>query len=220
MFTKKYCKNCNRKLNSEFDFCPYCGTPVNQKKAKSQDWGMLGKDDSLNNEIRLPPAFGSLFNSLVKSLEKQFMENMNEVNKGGKKELPKRSGISISISSTPGNSPKVKVNSFGKTDQKIKKRVVKTSKFFTQEQLEKFSNLPREEPKTSTRRFANTLIYELEMPGLTSMEDISITRLESSMEIRGLGKEKAYFKIVPVNFPIARAYISEGKVILEFAVKE
>ncbi len=45
MFKKKRCRNCGRKVNSNYDFCPYCGAQLKDSFEDSGDWGLLGKDD-------------------------------------------------------------------------------------------------------------------------------------------------------------------------------
>jgi len=38
--------------------------------------------------------------------------------------------------------------------------------------------LPRHEPATNIRRLSNKVVYEIEMPEIKSIEDISIIKLE------------------------------------------
>ncbi|MEK6913271.1 MAG: hypothetical protein AABW47_01205, partial [Nanoarchaeota archaeon] len=97
--------------------------------------------------------------------------------------------------------------------EKIKKNT------FTAEKAKKFLSLKREEPKTNIRRLSNRVIYELEMPDVQSTEDISITKLESSIEIKAIGKNKAYAKRIPINLPIQNYDFLEGKLILELGIK-
>lgn len=186
-------------------------------------FGMLGKNDfmPLANEIKLPMGFNALFNSLVKNLSKEFdaqlKENMKEQNSG----KAKKDGISISISTFGNGAPRIKVSPMGnqqkeepeQSTEKIKKNV------FTAEKIKRFSELKREEPKTNIRRLSNKIIYEIEMPDVKSAEDVSIIKLENSIEIKAIGKKKAYAKIIPINLPIKNYNLSEGKLTLELSIK-
>ena len=69
--------------------------------------------------------------------------------------------------------------------------------------------------KTNLKRFGDKIVYEIEMPETKSFKDILINQLESSIEIKAIGKTKAYFKIIPINMLITNQKLSEGKLILE-----
>ena len=222
MFNKKKCPRCNSKISKDFDFCPYCGNLFNN----SEDWGMLGKNDfePLRTEMKLPMGLNTLFNSLVKSLDKEFQQLDREMGKEmTKQQKPKNNihtgGISISISSAGDNNPKIKINSFGnipefqREERQIKKHVKKTE--FSEDNLKKLSKLPKEEPSTHIKRLSDKLIYEIDVPGVKSIKDISIIQLENSIEIKAIGKDKAYFKLIPLNFPIINQKLSNGKLVLE-----
>ena len=47
--------------------------------------------------------------------------------------------------------------------------------------IKKFSSLKKEEPKTDLRRLSNRMIYELEMPEVHSINDVSIVKLETTI---------------------------------------
>lgn len=53
------------------------------------------------------------------------------------------------------------------------------------------------------------------MPEVKSFKDILINKLENSIEIKAIGKTKAYFKIIPINIPIISQRLFQGKLILE-----
>ncbi len=66
---------------------------------------------------------------------------------------------------------------------------------------------------------ADKVIYEIEMPEVKSMKDISIVKLENSIEIKAVSKKKAYIKLIPINMPITNYQLEKGKLILELEAK-
>ena len=239
MFNKKKCKRCNSKISKEFDFCPYCGSKEdgtsNENKGNYDEssWGMLGRNDLFptRTEIELPFGFNTLFKSLMKNLDSQF----KEMGKGfgrefqENKKIPKEvrsGGISISISTSNNGPPEIRVKSSGnipefrREEEGIKKQLKPTSqKALSEGSLKKFSKLPRQEPNTNVRRLSNKVVYEIDLPGVKTTNDISIIKLENSIEIKAVSKDKAYFKLIPINIPIKKYFLKEEKLILELEAK-
>lgn len=221
MFGKKKCDKCRSNIDKDFDFCPYCGDHVED----NEDFGLLGKNDfsQSKEQIKLPMGFDLLFRTLVRELDKQFKEIDKEIGKERKTKVQK-GGISISISSFGNQAPRVMVNSngnnieFKQKEQQIKKQLSKNK--FSEENIKKLSTLPKSEPKTNIRRLSNKLIYEVDMPEVKSIKDISIIQLENSIEIKAIGKDRAYFKLIPLGLPIKNQKFSEGKLILELENKD
>lgn len=209
MFKKIECGRCGNKVSEKYEFCPYCGYMLIENK---RDLGMLGKDDDLSlDEMRLPTELNSLFNSLMKNLQKQLNKEME---KSSSKRPLKKTGVSIRISTSFDGKPKVKIDSFGDTKKQVKEKKL-SPKTFSSERLRKFSSLQREEPKTDIRRLSKKVVYEIEMPGIKSINDISIVQLEQSIEIRGIAKDRSYFKLIPISMPITKYSLENDKLILE-----
>ncbi len=80
---------------------------------------------------------------------------------------------------------------------------------------EKHSKLPRKEPETSVRRLTDKIVYEISLPGVKNEKDITINKLQNSIEIKAFSKDKAYFKLIPVSFPVKNWKLSKEKLILE-----
>jgi len=221
MFKKKECNKCGKKLSDKYDFCPYCGNRI--KEGMNNEWGMLGKNDFMSqmDDIKLPLGFKTLFNALMKDMNKQFNQSEKEMKDETLQNKIKKDGISISISTFGDGPPRISVNPLGnrqevdveKEDSRVKQSL------FSKEKIKKFSSLPRKEPKTNIRRLSNKVIYELEMPEVVSIEDVSVVKLESSIEIKAIAKDKSYFKLIPINLPLKKCDLSEGKLILELGVK-
>ena len=219
MFKKRICKRCGNKISNDYKFCPYCGNPSNEK---SEDLGMLGKNDFMpsNNEIKLPMGLGMIFNSLMKNLNKQFSELDKEMKTKNNKRNPFfKQGLSISIATSGNMPPEIMVNSFKnnpKQKQQIKQMPLQN---LSQETLEKISTLPKQEPLTNIRRLADKVIYEINVPEVSSIKDVSIIKLENSIEIKAFAKDKVYVKLIPINLPITNYELSHGKLILELGVR-
>jgi hypothetical protein len=225
MLGKKKCGKCNSKIDKDFDFCPYCGNYIED----NEDFGLLGKNDFTPSkpQMKLPLGFDLLFRTLVKELDKQFKELDKEIGKEKMKpnKLQRAGGISISISSSGNQPPKVMVNSYGNVpefkqkEQEIKKQIKQPTNF-SEENLKKLSTLQKTEPTTNIRRLSNRLIYEVDMPEVKSIKDISIIQLENSIEIKAIGKGKAYFKLIPLGLPIKKQKFEKGKLLLELENKD
>jgi HSP20 family molecular chaperone IbpA len=226
MFKKRECNRCRRKIDEKYSFCPYCGNRFDSENP--EDYGLLGKNDSFfpANEIKLPIGFNALFNSIMKNLTKEFDEQLSKSyfpEQGKQPKNTKKDGISISISTFGNGPPKIKVTQLGENpkmqiQEEIKEKV--KSDTFTKEKIKKFASMKREEPKTDVRRLSNKMIYEIELPGVKSLEDISIIKLENSIEVKAIAKSKSYIKTIPINLPITNYNLSEGKLILELAIKD
>ncbi len=222
MFKKKSCEKCGNKISGKYEFCPYCGNSLN--KNYEGNFGMLGKTDTESfEEMKLPTGLNMIFNSLMKNLSKQ----MNELDRKKKPvfKKPFNKGVSISISTSGNSPPEIKINSFGnalglnqkqQTQKRIQNKVLNN---VSEENFKKFSNLPREEPLTNIRRFSDKVVYEIDLPKVNSMKDISIVKLENSIEIKALGKNKVYSKLIPIALPIVNYEFSKEKLVLEFGVK-
>jgi len=213
MFGKKVCGSCNKKINEKYSFCPHCGnSPIKRSK---EDEGMLGNDDFVNEFENFSNTIfggvgskiiGKMFENAMKVLEKE-MEK--EVKRNGRREIKRpKTNFQLFINGQ-------KVNGFeNHTHRKPKQQ--REIQRLPQNVLSKFSNLPQKSPKTDVRRLSDKVVYEINMPGVNSLKDVSITKLENNIEIRAISKNKAYQKMIPVNFPIIDYTLSKGKLILEF----
>ena len=225
MFRKKECPRCRTRIDEKYSFCPNCGNKFDSKHEEN-DWGILGKDDFMPsmNEVKLPFGFNAIFNSLMKNMSKELSEQLSKNHfqqESDNSKKIKKEGISISISTFGNGPPKIKVTQLGnkpKMEAKEEKEKTKPNTF-TKEKIKKFANLERKEPKTNIRRLSNKMIYEIEIPGVKSLDDVSIIKLENSIEIKAISKNKAYTKTIPINLPITNYDLSEGKLILELGIK-
>ncbi len=230
MFSKKKCKNCGEKISDNYNYCPYCRAPLGDL-FDEEDYGLLGRNDFKEPEedIKLPMGLNALFNSLLKNLNKEMKEfNQENVNNQNNPKADgiskKRGGISISISTSGDKPPEIKVRSFGDAPEFVEKgqKVEKGAKKIElpASDLSKSTGLPKKEPQTNIRRFSNKVTYEIKLPGVRSIKDISIIQLENSIEIKALANNKVFYKIIPINLPIHKYDLSKGVLTLELDAKE
>ena len=240
MFGKKTCSGCNEKVSKEFDFCPHCGSAFGKGKNK-EDYGMLGTDDELERTEASSPfesilgkmssgMFNKLFGNAVKMLEKELekeFKNQNQnvginENQNQNPIFPQRTNFEIIINGKRINPENIrfsqKVLHPSENSNKQKKKTIPK---MSSESMKKISKMKKKEPSTNIRRLSNKVIYEIDIPGVKSMEDISIIKLENSIEIKALAedKKKAYSKLIPINLPITNYEFSDGKLILELDAK-
>lgn len=203
MFREK-CNHCGKSVKKDYDFCPHCG--FNLAKAREErEYGLLGKEDIENSERRFEQSFrisgginiGEIFNT-VNSLMNELTRNLD-----GNEGFPR--GININLSCKKPTSP-------------IKESPKKSIGFsgFSDEKIKEYSKLPKTEPKTDIRRLSKKMLYELEMPDVKGINDIMVSKLENSVEIRAVGKKMAYFKIIPLELELLKYDFEDGKLILEF----
>ena len=210
----KNCPKCGKNIKKDFDFCPYCGSSLDANNS----WGMLGKNDHIfeqnqfNNSLFGGGIFNKMIGNAMKMLEKELQKSVKEP----QSDIP-RTKVQLYI-----NGKKINI---GAQPRKIIKKPVKKqiksipSTYFSKEALKKFSNLPREDPKTNVRRLSDRIIYDIEMPEVKSIKDIAIVKLENSIEIKAIGKNKSYYKLIKIGLPIIDYYLSKGKLILELGTK-
>jgi len=232
------CKRCNEKVSKSSNFCGNCGLDLS-RNYDPRDYGMIGRDDfgPLND---MPMGLGSLFGNIMKEMMKQMNDAQKEMrephnhnhehahNHGHKPKQGKdntkvnKSGISISISSTGDGQPKIKIEKFGDAakknldDEESEIQEIIPNNEISDEVAKQYAKLPKEEAKSKVRRLSNKIIYEIELPGVTSLEDIIINRLEEGIEVRAFAEKKSYFKNLPVNYPITKYSLSKGgKLLIE-----
>jgi len=217
MFNKKECQKCGKKIDKKYDFCPYCGKHLNESP---ENWGMLGKNDSpdffpFQNSL-LRGIGGGILNKMLGSAMKMLEKEMQrEVQKERQNLNQPKTNFQLFINGKRINlkeNPKVK----RKNPQRKKINFLPS---FSESKSKNTSKLPRKEPKTNIRRFSDKIVYEIEMPGVKSIKDISIVKLENSIEIKSFTKNKSYFKSIPISLPIIDYELSNEKLILELEGK-
>ena len=91
---------------------------------------------------------------------------------------------------------------------------------FSKAKAQKFAKLEQRNPPTNIRRFSKKVVYEITMPEVKSIEDISIVQLENSIEIKAIGKNKSYLKSIPITLPLINKDFYKGTLTLELDAQD
>ncbi len=215
MFGEK-CNNCGIKFSGKYSFCPHCGN--SKKNSRGKDFGMLGESDFEEPNNFIEESF----------IEKLGGKMINKVFENAVKMIEKEMSKEMRRQTSPQNQPKgnfqlfvngKKVN-LGEIQPRKEERMEREEIIeLPNEPLKNFSKFPRKEPQTNVKRLSDKVLYEVSMPGIKTEKDISIINLENSIEIKGIGKEISYQKILPVSLPIMGFNLSRGKLVLELGLK-
>lgn len=219
MFKKKECNKCGKKVNEKYEFCPHCGNLVGGD-FKKENWGLLGKNDTPSEIDNFSKSIfgnigGGIMNKMLGNAMKMLESEMQKEIK--RKNAPNKSNFQLFINGKKinlGNHPP----QIQRQETKIPVKKI-SLKQFSKEKLKKLATLPKEEPSTKIRRFANKVVYEISIPEIKSINDISITQLETSIEIKALAKNKVYSKLIPINLPLINFNFLDEKLVFEFSVK-
>ena len=215
MFDKIKCQRCKEKISEKFDFCPHCGLPINSSE---EDWGLLGKNDKMSNDpfknTMLQGFSGTMLNKMLTGAMKMLEKEMQKEIKNPNQEAPMRSNFELYINGKRISPKNVKITRRGANEKPVKSTF---SNQFSANNIKKFADLPKHEPAANVRRFSNKVVYELDIPGVLSLEDIAVSKLENSIEIKAISKDKAYKKLIPIDLPLRAYKLDKGKLVLELS---
>lgn len=202
----------------------------------------LPEDSPFSEMGKMPPGFNFILDKLMKKFGKEFTELSEEMQKKlleekeGQNNLKNdsgneknngnfvRKGLNINISSSNGQPPKIKVTSFGNPEntmvQELKSQKEKTkdikNNYFSKKKSQEYSELPKKNPEKNVKRFSDKIEYEIFLPGVKSIENVELKKLEESVEIKAIGNKTAYFKTIPVNLKLKDYSLEKEKLILDF----
>ena len=203
-------------IEGKYNFCPYCGLSFADPRRDREDFGLLGKEDipDMNEDGGFPvqgmgftdKLVGTLFNSLMKNLDKQIRNQMLNT----KDDFP-----GAEIRGFP-NGVKIKISGpFPMQPRRRQKRQEETQKV-GEAQLRRMSELPREKAKAHVKRIGDKVVYELSAQGITSIEDVFVSKVETGYEVKAIGEKKVYVNSIPINLPLMKYSIIKDKLLLEF----
>lgn len=226
MFGKKKCINCGKEISPTWRFCSHCGARIG-----GDVWDTLGRD-----------MFSDIFSKIRKEMkglgemQNLFERDFEAIDLSPWFKKPRGKGFSIKIVQSTGRPPKIFVKTYGGTDKnKLEKEVYnklgikekERPKIVEEERLKlKVPPAPEklptpkvtEEPKANIKRIDSKVVVDIQLPGVRE-ENIEVKELESSVEVKAIAGEKAYFKILtkPPQFSVTNQSFSNGVLHLEFS---
>ncbi|MEM4719743.1 MAG: hypothetical protein QXG18_02690 [Candidatus Pacearchaeota archaeon] len=189
MFNKR-CKNCGKKVFRKFDFCPWCGNFLKDKKR--EDYGLLGENDEDFLERNIIP-MNSIFEKVFSDLNKLFSESL-------KKDFPIEN-------------VQIRFSSFPREEVERDKSKAKEKKKIRRDFQNK--NLPIVKAESKIKRLPEGLYYEISVPGVKSKEDIFINDIEEGIEIKAYSNDKCYIKTIPIKVKSYSYMIKDGKILFK-----
>ena len=223
---KQRCPKCEKKIDKNYDFCPYCGRNL-KSKSDNKDYGFLGKNDFLNKDENSMMSIGggSILDKMIKkamqelpSLMKSMEEQQNpNFRKNIRKQLPPNMRIKFMVNGKEIPVNQVNENQMQNQQKQESPKNVKPK--LSNEQSKQLAKLPRKEPKTKLKRFSGKLVYELEVPGVNNLQNIIISKLENSIEIKAIAPKTIYSKTININLPILKCTLNDGNLVLELQAK-
>jgi len=157
--------------------------------------------------------------SRVKQVQENSKKNTRAIMQDGKKvgeieefQFPQGQGFSFQVHI--GGMPQDLSNENLEDKEQEKKLKLPKSKI-TEEDVKKYSKLPRHDPATKVRRLTDKIVYEISLPGVKNEKNIILNKLQNSIEIKAFSKDKAYFKLIPLSLAIKSWKLEDQVLILE-----
>ena len=218
------CPVCATRIEKDWGFCPRCGARI------SGDFF-----DEIFSRMRKELA--EMNRLLEKDIEafdlSPWFRDMDKRKPG----QLKGTGFTIKIVQSGDKSPEVSVKTFGDLDKgKLRREMDQLGVWQNgmnmpappvkvgapagkQEKVVIKESMKTEEPKTSVARSASKVVVSIHLPGVKSDGSIEISELESSVEVKALAHDKAYFKILtkPPQFRLSRRSFDKEVLQLEFS---
>jgi hypothetical protein len=224
------CMKCNSEVSKKFDYCPHCASPLRDLK---KEYGLLGRtDDIMDRQFEhafsnsfSSSIFNKMLSSAVKMLNNEMIKKTKEMEKSEINGSNLKNNFELYVNGRKINLPsnaELQIEEIPFQEESIKKPKQPRSKMpqprISEDILEKSKKLPRKEAKSSIRRTSDRVVYELSTPGLSSLNNVLINKLEDSLEIKAYTEKVVYCKLLPAKLPLVQYSInpSEGKLILEF----
>lgn len=220
MFGKKRCYKCDKKIERDFEFCPYCGISFKNPLKEKEDYGFIGTNDNINEVEKMlggfmqPGIMDKMISSLFRSLEKE-IRAQERPTKEDFHSIPKMNTnfeLYLNGKRIPINQNSIQIGTAPPIEKKIPQKI-------NEEFIKKSVKLPRKEAKTKLTRLNNKIIYELETPGLENLNQVLINKLEESIEIKAYTQKAVYYKNLSIKLPLIKYGLKEDVLVLEFQTK-
>ncbi len=214
------CNRCGSEIESTWNFCPKCGS-----KKGGDPFDDMGRDlfsqvfGKMKNTL---PGFSGMEREMEKDIEAIDLSPMFRRQPG---EQPKRRGFTVRIRSGTGQKPDVDIKTFGGVRRENVERQIEDRFGVRPEKrtmkIPAIRKIPKktEEPKAEIKRIGDAVAVDISLPGVKGTEDIYINELNSSVEVKAIAGDKAYFKILtkPENFRMKGKEFRNGVLKLLFS---
>ncbi|UCD02839.1 MAG: zinc-ribbon domain-containing protein [Candidatus Aenigmatarchaeota archaeon] len=212
------CERCGNDLEEGWRFCPRCGL---QKGGSPLD--AFGRD---------------LFSKMFKRMDKMFESDMQAIDLSPLFRLrdtgdkPVKRGLTIHVKRGTGMKPKVDIETFGNVSREMVEKEVQNRFGIPGKDPEERKEKRRipiisrmsgpkvtEEPKADVRRTDSGFAVDVQIPEVKDEHDIEVRELGSSVEIKAVAGDKAYFKIItkPENLKLSGKSFRHGTLHLELS---
>jgi len=231
---KKRCSHCNKKVERSFDFCPYCANPLKDMK---KEYGLLGRGDETEltenpadiptkNQSFMDKLMGTAISSAMKMFEKE-LKQMDSQEKKLNQNQPlidpnlqlfingQRIPLPNQLNSRKGLIENPNMQEDGDLEEG-KTKILKKAPKISEETIKKSAKLPRKEARTKLTRLRDRVVYELETPGINSLNNVIVNQLENSIEVKAYTEQAVYIKTLKVKLPLISYSIKENRLFLEF----
>jgi len=228
------CGRCGSDAKEGWTYCPKCGNPLRRRDLFSDMFDRMRKEMKEMDRVfekdmqflDISPFFrqqkprGSGFTIRITRAggkePKVSVKTFGNVDSSTKRELSEELGEMVPMQPRPEKR---------EHKESVLKRMIPAGRPAEpsreaprKEELEKVCE-PRsmEEPECEVRPLEDRVVVEIKLPGVKE-KDIRIKELESSVEVKAMVKDKAYFKILtkPENRRIAGKSFSKGVLRVEF----
>ncbi len=226
------CKRCGKQVEKGWRYCPNCGSIIHVPRK------------SLFDDIF--SRFRNEFSGMGRMQNKQFeVLDLSPLFKGGPAKVrgtmvPARKGFTIKITRSGNQKPRIDVRTFGNVNndevrkevademrslgisnggQQFPKPAQRPAETVAKPESEEKPAKVTEEPETTVKREGQKVMVDMKLPDVKAEEDIRISQLESSVEVRARAGDKAYFKIItkPGQLAISSKSFKKGQLHLEFS---
>jgi hypothetical protein len=102
------------------------------------------------------------------------------------------------------------------TQKEEKSKTTEKAPKISEEVLKNSVKLPRKEARTHLKRLKDKVVYELETPGIDSLNNIIVNQLENSIEVKAYTKKAVYIKTLKVKLNLMSYSFKGDSIFLEF----
>ncbi|MFH0962120.1 MAG: zinc ribbon domain-containing protein [archaeon] len=189
------CVNCGEIVDSSWKFCPGCGEEL--------------YTDFFSEFI-------SEFNERIRRMARAPMQNHNfEAFDATPMFSHNAGGFSVKITrKSGGEKPAVEIKTFGNVrPEDVERslqaqglevggspgtRALNPGRGGAPKGVQKAAPKSFSEPQTKVTSEGARVVVEMNLPKISSIRDVEIAKMESSIEVRAYGKEQGYFKIIAI----------------------